>query len=283
MRASRLRADFRLRDGRTALGDVCCTAPLKLAKPFPVEGHPGGVLAIVMDVSPGLMDGDRYELAWDIGPGSSLAVTTQSYAKVHPCPEGGAEQETRIFVGEGASLVYAPQPAMLYADASFRTRTRVELAPDASLLLLDTLCAGRVHYGAGEAFRYRLYESEVVITRRGRVAAASRMRLAPGEQELGLPGVFESDTHVGKLYGLGPFAAGPLAETLLAEADRAERGARVRCGVSPLAEGGVAAVVLGASAWEVHGTLLRLGRAFAAFARETLPAACPPPAWPADW
>lgn len=277
MRLSELKVEFRLRHGRTVLSDAYFTSPLKLTKTFPVEGASRGVFVTVMDVSPGLMDGDRYTLDWSVGEGCSAAVTTQSYAKVHPCPRLGAVQTTRIAVGAGASLVYAPQPAMLYADASFRGSMKVELAPGASLLLLDTLCAGRIHYGAGEAFQYRLYENELLVAAQGKTAAASRLRFAPGEQTLHAPGVFEHYTHIGTLYGFGPFVARAAVEALLSEAER-HRG--VRCGVSLLARYGLAATVLGTSAWEVQEALLAMGRAFAAFAAEHAPPECAPFAWP---
>ena len=277
MRTSGLRAEFCLRDGRTALADTYFTAPLKLAKPFP-DLATGGLAVTVMDASPGMMDGDRYVMEWRIGPGASAAVTTQAYGRVHPCPRDGASQSVRIFVGEGASLVYAPQPAMLYADAAFKGSLTAELSSGASLIILDTLCAGRVHYG-GEAFRYRLYENELTVIAQGKTALASRVRFAPGEQMLRLPGVFERDTHVGALYGFGPFAGRAAAEALWA---RAEKRSGVRCGVTVLAAGGVAAAVLGRSAWEVHETLMAMGRALAAFAAAHAPGEGAPLTWPAN-
>ncbi|WP_309120115.1 urease accessory protein UreD [Paenibacillus sp.] len=280
--ASELRADFRLRGSRTALTDAYFTSPLKLTKTFPVEGADGGVSATVMDVSPGLMDGDDYALTWSIGDGCSVGVTTQSYAKAHPSPRFGAKQTTTIAVGSGASLVYAPQPTMLYADAAFASRTRVELADNATLLLFDTLCAGRVHYGAdGEAFRYRSFESDLLVTAQGRVAAASRVRLAPAEQSLQAIGAFEGDTHVGALYAFGPFAGRGAAEAMAVQASALTLGgAGLRCGVSALARYGVAAVASGRSAWAVHEALLRIGRAFAAYADAYAPPACARLAWP---
>ncbi|TLS54302.1 hypothetical protein FE782_02870 [Paenibacillus antri] len=281
--SSELRADFRLRGSRTALTDAYFTSPLKLTKTFPVEGTDGGVSATVMDVSPGLMDGDDYALAWSVGDGCSVGVTTQSYAKAHPSPRFGARQTTTIAVGSGASLVYAPQPTMLYADAAFASRTRVELADNATLLLFDTLCAGRVHYGEpGEAFRYRSYESDLLVTAQGRVAAASRVRFAPSEQSLQSIGAFERDTHVGALYAFGPFAGRGAAEAMAGEASALTHSGAdgLRCGVSALARYGVAAVASGRSAWEVHGALLRIGRAFAAYADAHAPPACARLAWP---
>ncbi|MCI3923885.1 urease accessory protein UreD [Paenibacillus sp. TRM 82003] len=281
--SSELRATFgHGPGGRTVLRDAYFTSPLKLTKTFPVAGPSLGCSATVMDVSPGLMDGDTYELAWTVEPGCSAAVTTQSYAKVHPCPRIGARQTTSIVVGAGASLVYAPQPTMLYADAAFRGTLDVELAPDASLLLFDALCAGRIHYGGGEAFRYALYDNDLRITAGGRLCAANRMVVCPAELPVAAVGAFESFTHVGTLYGFGPFVGADAVEALREAAAAAPVVAAggVRCGVSLAARYGLTATALGGSAWQVQEALLAMGRAFVACAAERAPAECAPFAWP---
>lgn len=277
--SSELRASFRLREGRTALGDAYFTSPLKLTKPFPVDGPSAGAAVTVMDVSPGLMDGDEYRLDWEIGAGCAVAMTTQSYAKAHPSPRFGAVQTTNIRVGAGASLVYAPQPTMLYADAAFRSSLRVELEANASLLLFDAFCAGRIHYGEGESFRFRSYESDVRVSTQGKLAAANRLRFRPAESDARAPGLFESYTHVGTLYGFGPFAGRGAADALL---EAAEGRSGVFAGVSLAARGGLTATVLGTAAWEVHETLLALGDAFVAYASRHAPPSCAPFAWPHD-
>ena len=273
--SSELRAEFRLRGGRTALVDAYFTSPLKVKRTFPV-GETGAAVT-VMDVSPGLMDGDVYGLDWTVGSGCSVYATTQSYAKVHPGPRIGSEQTTVIRVEAGASLVYAPQPVMLYADGALKASTRVELADDATLLLFDAMCAGRIHYGEGEAFRFRLYETELEVRAQGRLAACGRQRFAPAEQTLGSIGLFERDTHAGTLYAFGPSASRDAVEALRPVAERA---AGVRCGVSLLARYGLAATAVGRTAWEVQAALESIGRAFAAYAAERAPRGCAPIAWP---
>lgn len=298
--SSKLRASLRLRGGRTVLDDVYGTSPLKVAKTFPVAlvaaspaaaggsgaggtglSAPSGVAVsgaavTVMDVSPGLMDGDNYTLEWDIGEGCAVAVTTQSYAKAHPSPHIGARQRTRIRVGKRASLVYAPLPTMLYADAALCAELHAELDEGASLLLLDTWCAGRVHYG--ETHRFRSYTGDVRIVSAGRLAAMSRLRLVPGEQTFRAPGVLEQYTHCGTLYGFGPFADGAAVEAAL-DCEPVRGGASLLAGASLAARDGLVASVLGHSAWEVHGALLAMARTIAHIAGSRLPSGCAPFAW----
>jgi urease accessory protein len=276
--SSELRAVFERRGDRTVMTDAFFTSPLKLTKTFPVEKTSGGISATVMDISPGLMDGDRYELAWDIGAGCHVAVTTQSYAKVHPCPMYGAVQSTRISVGADASLIYAPQPTMLYADAALQSKLEIDLADGASLLLLDTLCAGRTHYG--ETFRYRSFESEVGISAGGRLLAANRLWLRPAEQRLEAPGIYEGFTHNGTLYAFGPFVNRTALEAVLASVQ--ERSG-VRCGASLAARSGLTAMALGNTAWEVHEALLHMARTLAAFARSPESPSPTAFAWPKEW
>ena len=83
-RVSYLRARFENVSGQTQIQSKYHNAPIKIAKTFPLGG-PVGV--IVMDASPGLLAGDRYEFAWHAGKEAHIYVTNQSFTKVHPCTE----------------------------------------------------------------------------------------------------------------------------------------------------------------------------------------------------
>ena len=173
---------------------------------------------------------------------------------------------------------------MLYADASLAASLEVDLAGDAMLLLIDTLCAGRIHYAAGEAFRFRSYESDLLVRAQGRVAAAGRLRLEPSAQRLAAIGAFEGATHAGTMYGFGPFVGRSALEALRPAVEEAEAsgGPGLRCGVSLAARYGLAATALGRSADQVHAALLAIGRAFAEYADAHAPISCARFAWHAE-
>lgn len=155
-----LTARFRSEGGRTQLCERACRAPLKLAKSFPLDGGSRAGI-IMMDVSPGMMAGDRYRIDLGLGPGADVYATNQSSTKVHPCGSLPSSQEVALRLGPGSRLDYRPEPVMLYTDGSLRSRTLVTLAPGALLMLSEVLGPGR--WLRGEAFRYRLYETELRV------------------------------------------------------------------------------------------------------------------------
>ncbi len=254
--SAELQGTFRHAHGRTVLADAYFRSPLKIAKTFRPADRRDGLAVTVMDASPGFMDRDEYALDWDVGEDCSVGVTTQSFAKIHPCPHGAARQHTRIRVAKGAALTYAPQPSIPYTGSRFHGLTEVSLAEGSSFLYMDVLCPGRTH--RGELFRYALYDNELRITVGGRPAAFNRLRIEPELHAMTMPGVWESFTHLGTLYGFGPFVRADTVERL-----RAAAGDRLQSGVSLAASYGLVANVLGFSAWEVQEALAALGREFA--------------------
>ena len=85
LRSSTLRATFRRKEAGTFIASKYHTAPIKIAKAFPLDGRLG---VIVMDVSPGLLDGDRYDFQWNVEDGAHVYMTNQSFTKVHPSHRG---------------------------------------------------------------------------------------------------------------------------------------------------------------------------------------------------
>jgi urease accessory protein len=72
-------ATFNCVRSQTQLLTSTHAAPLKIAKVFPVAD--GSVDVCVMDCSPGLLNGDRYELDWRVEENARVKTTTQSFTK----------------------------------------------------------------------------------------------------------------------------------------------------------------------------------------------------------
>jgi urease accessory protein len=244
---AKLQVTVRYRDRRTLLQDVYCQSPLKITKGFPQED---GIAVTVMDISPGMMDGDRYSLDWDVGVGCRLAITTQSYGKVHPCPYIGATHTTRMNIASDAFVLYEPLPLMLYADAALRASLHVSLEEGAVFIAQDSWCAGRV--ARGEIHDYQLYENDVRIDIMNRPVYVNRLRICPKNPFLRAPGALEEVTHFGTLYAFGT----ALDRSKLEDLQQLAQGFHhVRCAVSQAAHHGITAVVLGKTAWEIQDAL----------------------------
>lgn len=199
--ASVLQARFEERGGLTRLVSRYHTSPIKIAKAFPL-GSGAGVL--VMDVSPGMLSGDRYELDWSLGAGASVQISNQSFLKVHPCEEeGGASLRQRFALENGAVCEHLPEPVMLYEDASLLADTEVRLAPGAVWMQTEVLCPGRTL--RGEVFRYRRLDNRLTVYADGELIFRQRQRVEPRAQQLAAPGSWHRFTHWGTfcLFGRG--------------------------------------------------------------------------------
>jgi urease accessory protein len=188
-----VQATFNCVRGQTQLLTSTHAAPLKIAKAFPLAG--GALDVCVMDCSPGLLNGDCYELDWCVEENARVKTTTQSFTKVHPSSGAGCRQNTRICVASRALLEYSPQPTMLFRDAEFHTECDAHISPGGTLLLSDILCAGRI--GRGEVFAFRNYCNRLRVRYSDELIFCNQMRFQPQQQNLRAIGAWGDNTHYG--------------------------------------------------------------------------------------
>ncbi|MBD3917844.1 urease accessory protein UreD [Paenibacillus sp. PR3] len=250
---TRLQASFEHHGDRTVMTSKYHTAPLKIAKAFPIGA---GLGVIVMDVSPGLLDGDRYELEWHCGSNSRLFVTNQSYTKVHPAGEkGGAALKQSFMLKEGAVVEHMPEPIMLYRSAALRSETDVRLAPGSLWVQADVWCPGRTL--RGEAFQYERFDSRLTVRYGEELIGSQRQLIEPALQQLHVPGSWGKATHMGMLLAfgdrMGEQHVEAVREALASLPDRSAYGVTV--GASLTHRYGLAVMAAGTAAWPLQEAL----------------------------
>lgn len=191
--AARLMASFARRPARTVMTERFCSSPLKIAKTFELERAQTAVY--MMDCSPGMMEGDRYELSFRLEAGSRVYLTNQSYTKVHPAKYREARHSLSVDLEPGALLEYFPEPLMLYRDARYKGEARFALRRGSTLMTADIVCPGRTR--CGESFRFAAYDSRVVVEAEGEPVYYSRQLLNPGRQSVRPIGILGEYTHWG--------------------------------------------------------------------------------------
>jgi urease accessory protein len=253
-RVSYLRAVFEKRNGQTQIVSKYHTAPIKIAKTFPLNG-PVGV--IVMDVSPGLLAGDRYELDWKVGADAHLYVTNQSFTKVHPCLElsKGASISQRFELAPGAIVESMPEPIMLFRDAALINNTEVELASGSVWLQVEVLCPGRTL--RGEQFAYRAYHNRLKVRYEGQLIFAQNQFIEPAAQNLAAPGCLDKMTHTGVFYAFCDRISSRHVEAVQAALDNftVRKDQPVLTGISVTYKHGFAVIAAGMAAWSLQEVL----------------------------
>jgi urease accessory protein len=152
---------FEIVGGRTAVVRRRASTPLTILTPR----HAGSAAwACASSHGGGLLSGDSIAVSIDVRAGARAAFVTQASSKIHP-GRPGARQSLDAFVGAGGLLVVAPDPVVCFAGARYVQRQEFDLAPKASLVVVDWLTSGRA--ARGERWSFESYESRLAVRRGG--------------------------------------------------------------------------------------------------------------------
>jgi urease accessory protein len=139
-------------------------APLHLYRPIYLDaGRPDMAFLFLQQFGDGLVQGDRYRIDVDCGPGSATHITTQAATSIFRARDNFATQLVNLRVAEGALLEYLPDPVVPFHGSRLFQRTCLTVDPKATVILGDTLLPGRVAHG--EAHLYDIYWSETEVRR----------------------------------------------------------------------------------------------------------------------
>ncbi|MEQ8155004.1 MAG: urease accessory protein UreD [Clostridiaceae bacterium] len=191
----KLSFDTELKNGKTIIINPYFTVPFKITRPFYEEDE---MIVYVMSSSPGILENDNYSLNFNIGKGSSVHITGQSYTKVFKMENGRATQEMTAALEEGARLKYMPLPVTLYKNSSFINSSKIYLKKGAALIYSDILCCGRV--AMGEEFLFRNYRSRVEIYYEDKLVFIDNVSIEPEKHKVTGIGGYEGYTHQGTLF-----------------------------------------------------------------------------------
>jgi urease accessory protein len=138
--------------------------PLHVYRPIYLdERRPDMAFLFVQQFGEGLVQGDRYRIDIDCGPGSTTHVTTQAATCVFGAHDNFASQLVNLKVGPDAVVEYLPGPVVPFRGSRLFQRTCVTVDRRGTVILGETLLPGRVAHR--EAHTYDLYWSETEVRR----------------------------------------------------------------------------------------------------------------------
>ncbi len=147
--------------GRSAVLRSQARNPLRLLTPR-TQGN--SVWAYTSSFGGGMVAGDETSLHVQVDSGASCFLSTQASTKIYRNPAAlPCAHTVRAQIGEGASLVLAPDPVQCFAASRYDQRQRFDLAADSSLVLVDWMSAGRT--ARGERWAFSRYSSRNEIWR----------------------------------------------------------------------------------------------------------------------
>ena len=187
---------------RTELVERYQKTPLQLMRPLYIDPHlPGMAFPYLMATGGGIAQADRYRMDFDCGPSTEVHFTTQAATKVYRMEHDYAAQQLHLKAGPGAYVEYLPDPVIPFAGSRFYQRTVVTVAEDATVLLGETLTAGRL--ARGERHAYDVLATDVEVRRPdGTLLVLDTQRLEPGRDPVTGPGVFLGHSLMASLFVL---------------------------------------------------------------------------------
>lgn len=120
-------------------------SPWRALFPRPAAGEP--ITVALANIGGGVLGGDRAEITVAMGEGARAVVTTQAAEKVYRSAGAAAQIDTRLEVGAGAWLDWAPQETILFDGARLDRSLMIDVAAGAQVLAGEMLVYGRTARG----------------------------------------------------------------------------------------------------------------------------------------
>ncbi len=165
--------------GQTVCWHQYTTYPLRLSSTFRLEGvNSNRAYHYLINTSPGLLAGDKLNLALQLESDTSLYLTDQAATKVHPMPkiDTKAVVNYQITVAADANLELVLEPIILYTDSVLEQNTVIQLHPTAKLFFSEIILPGRL--ARGEYYDFNYYFNRLQVSNlTGKLLFTDAMRL----------------------------------------------------------------------------------------------------------
>lgn len=186
-----LKIETETKHEKTILSDSYFTPPFKLLKPF--YGKNNIMRLCLVNVSPGVLEGDNYNITVNLRKGSLLELYSQSYSKIFKMKDGFAAQKVDINMEEGCTLAYMLKPTLPYEDSDFRGETNIRLSKNCNLIFREIISCGR--YKRNEIFSFKSFKSKTKVIYDDKLLFMDNTVLIPQEQQLNSIGLYDKFTH----------------------------------------------------------------------------------------
>jgi urease accessory protein len=246
-----------VRNGKTYLKNSFFTTPLKIAN-ITEDKSAIHLKLMLMSSSPGILDGDEYELKLELEEGSSVELQTQSYQRLFNMKKK-ASQKMDVYMGQGASFCYLPHPTVPHINSNFAAFNRIFVSDNCSLVWGEVLTCGRKL--SGEEFVFTSYQNRTDIYLNGRLVVKENLLLEPSLVNMSAIGQFEGYSHQASLIHLNATAD---IKELVAEINGALAAQPGICfGVSALHVNGLIVRLLGDKGEQLFNYLQMIARMLA--------------------
>ncbi len=183
------------RNGRSYPLSLYVTPPFRVVSVGQLR-HDGAAYLMQMSTSPGILNGDDYQIDIILQPNTRLQMLSQSYLRIFDM-DGSAHQRINICVGDGAYFSQVAHPIVPHRNSSFSSTTHVEMGTNSSFLQSEIITCGRKFHG--EEFEFREFSNSIEVLSGDVLRLKDRVWLKPSSTPLRMCGLLENLTHQGTL------------------------------------------------------------------------------------
>ena len=186
------------RNGCSCLKKVFFTTPFKVMD-ITEDKTRYPLHLMLMSSSPGILDGDVYDMKIEVEQNCSLQLHTQAYQRLFNMKHG-ATQQMNVQLKEGASFCYLPHPSVPHQQSIFTSRNNFYLTSNCQLFFGEILTCGRKLNG--ELFLFSKYHSITNIYVNNKLVIKENLLMQPALMNLHKIGQLEGFTHQASLIWL---------------------------------------------------------------------------------
>lgn len=187
-----------LANALTYLKKCYCTTPFKVANITEDKKNPT-LRLMLMSSSPGILDGDEYQLKIALEENCSLQLHTQSYQRLFNM-KLQATQQMEVSLAKGAAFCYIPHPAVPHEQSNFTARNKIFLVDNCSLIFGEILTCGRKLNG--EVFLFSKHHTITEIFINNQLIIKENLLMQPATIDLNAIGQLQGYTHQASLIYL---------------------------------------------------------------------------------
>jgi urease accessory protein len=203
----------------------------------------------MIDVSPGMLDGDHYEISVTLERDSHLVLTNQSFTKIHPSVSQESHLTATFHLEQHAVLEYFPEPTIPYAESRYNGIQRFHLNDGSTLFFAEILTPGRTHHE--EKFSLTSFSSTVEILQNNSPIAWEHFYIQPSLHQIASMGAMENYTHSGTFWIIHQDADDRFLEKLRVLFSKVNESEILVAG-SLLSKNNICVRMLGHNVWQIQ-------------------------------
>ena len=240
------------RDGCSYLKKAFFTTPFKVAN-ITEDKTAQQLHLTLMNSSPGILDGDVYNMKIEVEQNCSLQLHTQAYQRLFHMKQG-ATQQLDVHLANHASFCYLPHPSVPHEQSIFTSQNNFYVDNNCQFIFGEVLTCGRKLNG--EVFLFSKYHSITQIFINDKLVIKENLLMQPSLINVHAIGQLEGYTHQASMIYLQPDIDCKIVQTAIIKLLSPEKN--MELGITAAAANGLIIRLLGNGAEQLYNYLQRI-------------------------